>query len=602
MEKWNGTAWSAGVDYTNTCGILIGSGSSTDGIAGTGRSNGTIYQDTYKWNGTAWSSGGNIGVTRRGGGSGTNGLGSGGALFLGGYDNSTTTSKHNGTVWASAGSFASSGYFVNNRGFGTSSAGYNAGGYVAATSALTQSYNGTAWATSTAMTQDKEVHATAGSQTAGLAFAGYRRSPAGVVKTTYSWNGSAWTTETSSGNAIGWTWGAGSAADALLFGGTTSDDAHGQTWVEEYVTFTWVAKALSDTGASAVTLPMKAKSVLADTGTSTVVESNIKMILQILTEAGLSSDSTPLTAKMLVSQAGVSIAALVMKALAELPDAGVSADVFFGALEYELIDVGLSADVIALIMNLPLADPGTSSDTMPMTVKMERSDTGTSSALLLLKALVGLSDPGVSADSILGSVKTLLIDDGLSGDSITVLAKVLLAQAGLSGDAIGMQATMVVLDSGLSSDSWSYQWALGFSEAAVSTVLETMRARMSIGEAGLSVESITKIVLTYGASVEIVPSPKHYGIVPLQIKLTTTGTYLLGETVSIRVHAKYSDNTYSTYVFHYLTAEGDHWFTESEMGLLFKDGVYITKLIASACSYAGASSVNCYVTANCFQQ
>jgi hypothetical protein len=93
----------------------------------------------------------------------------------------------------------------------------------------------------------------------------------------------------------------------------------------------------------------------------------------------------------------------------------------------------------------------------------------------------------------------------------------------------------------------------------------------------------------YGAAVSMVPSANK-AMVPLWVRLSWGGTFATAETVTIRLTAYFSDGTTAT-LTKSATAAGDYWLTDAEKTLLWKDGVYITRIDVDSASSASSTSV-----------
>jgi hypothetical protein len=98
----------------------------------------------------------------------------------------------------------------------------------------------------------------------------------------------------------------------------------------------------------------------------------------------------------------------------------------------------------------------------------------------------------------------------------------------------------------------------------------------------------------YGAAVALTPAANK-GIVPLSASLTWGGTFATGETVTIRITAKFSDGT-SASITRSATAPGTVRLNPADLQGLFKDGVYITEIDVDSSSSAASTSVTTSVT------
>ena len=109
-------------------------------------------------------------------------------------------------------------------GFGTQTAALTAGGQNGPVKATTEEYNGTGWASETAMPGSRgDIYGSFGTTTAGVVVGGYDAAPGAALSTTLEYNGSSWT----SGGAVTArrsSGGAGVETAGLAFGGTTGNN------------------------------------------------------------------------------------------------------------------------------------------------------------------------------------------------------------------------------------------------------------------------------------------------------------------------------------------------------------------------------------------
>jgi hypothetical protein len=98
---------------------------------------------------------------------------------------------------------------------------------------------------------------------------------------------------------------------------------------------------------------------------------------------------------------------------------------------------------------------------------------------------------------------------------------------------------------------------------------------------------------SYGTPVTITP-PSGKGWIPLFVKLSWTGTFASGETVTIEIVLTYSDDTTATYVKD-SSATMDYWLDTSEIASLFKDDCYVKQIDVYAATNKTSTSVNCSV-------
>jgi len=94
---------------------------------------------------------------------------------------------------------------------------------------------------------------------------------------------------------------------------------------------------------------------------------------------------------------------------------------------------------------------------------------------------------------------------------------------------------------------------------------------------------------SYGTPVTLTPSSGK-GWIVLMIKLSWSGTFASGESVSIRLTFTYSDNT--TYqIVKTSTSVTSIWFSNDDLSSIFKDGTYITKIDVDSSTNKSATSV-----------
>jgi hypothetical protein len=98
----------------------------------------------------------------------------------------------------------------------------------------------------------------------------------------------------------------------------------------------------------------------------------------------------------------------------------------------------------------------------------------------------------------------------------------------------------------------------------------------------------------YGAAVVLTPATNK-SIVPLSASLTWGGTFGAGETVTIRITAKFSDGT-SANITRSATATGTVLLNPADLQGLFKDGVYITEIDVDSSSSAASTTVTTSAT------
>ena len=109
-------------------------------------------------------------------------------------------------------------------GFGTQNAALTAGGQSGPVKSTVEEYNGSGWASETAMPGSRgDIYGSFGTSTAGVVVGGYDAAPGAALSTTLEYNGSSWT----SGGAVTArrsSGGAGVETAGLAFGGTTGNN------------------------------------------------------------------------------------------------------------------------------------------------------------------------------------------------------------------------------------------------------------------------------------------------------------------------------------------------------------------------------------------
>jgi len=165
---------------------------------------------TENYDGTTWTNKPDSSNTRwaTDSGFGTSGSQGGvsGALANGPLTNVSATEEYNSSIlaytaaaWASGGNMNTARSYASSTSQGTQDATVVFGGYTAPNGQLnnSESYNGSTWTATPTLNIGRRMLGGAGTQTAGLAFGGFRDVPAGPPtnwnNTTESWNGSTWT-------------------------------------------------------------------------------------------------------------------------------------------------------------------------------------------------------------------------------------------------------------------------------------------------------------------------------------------------------------------------------------------------------------------------
>jgi hypothetical protein len=226
---------------SRTAGLVMG-GSSSDG------SFPSNLATSLEYDGTTWTSGGTANIRRVGQGSGAGTQTS--AIITGGYSATpgetigiAFSDSYNGTTWTTSPNINSKSWASSCFGGSNTSATYVAGynGAGAGVQAV-ENYNGTSWTATGNMNASRGYTQSAGPQTAGITFGGYRWStfgqpaPGGVQNLTETFNGFSWSTAPNMPAPVyahGGTAG-GSQTSLLAFGGSSSDTTtviyNGSSW------------------------------------------------------------------------------------------------------------------------------------------------------------------------------------------------------------------------------------------------------------------------------------------------------------------------------------------------------------------------------------
>jgi len=198
--------------------------------------------DCEIWNGTAWAETGNVGTARFAIGTG---IGTTSAALFGGGGTGPQpqgvglSEEWNGTAWSEGNNMITPRVLL--AGFGTQTAGVNAGGYnscIAYPSDLgyTEEYNGTSWSEGSDLNTVRRSAASAiiSTSTAGMIFGG-TGFIGGAKNECEQWNGSAWSEVADISVARGEAAGVGTQALAAMAGGnpgymTTTETWNGSAW------------------------------------------------------------------------------------------------------------------------------------------------------------------------------------------------------------------------------------------------------------------------------------------------------------------------------------------------------------------------------------
>jgi len=248
-ENYNGSSWTSGTAYPVAITNSAGFGTTTAGvIAGGGTpSSAPGVTTTTEYSGGSWTSGGALPLLRRW--SGTSGTATAGLIFLGQTPPNVmaNTDSYNGTAWTAeaAANTKRTGWYGGNMGSGTQTSAMMAGGWTPFTPNPTETerYDGSSWSTGPALASGIEYNSGGGSFSSGITTGG--RAP-GVVTTTQEFNTSIY-----SPTAATWASGgdlnkarsqlasAGSQTANVAFGGgdnsfeaNESEEYNGTSWSE----------------------------------------------------------------------------------------------------------------------------------------------------------------------------------------------------------------------------------------------------------------------------------------------------------------------------------------------------------------------------------
>ena len=217
-ESYDGTSWTEGPNLPQAISFLGGAGTSTAGLAFTGRLNpGPRINNTYEWDGSSWSeSPGNYGAVQAySGGAGTQTAAIGVAGETPPGTDLTTSYEYNGSTWTAGNACNVPGYDALV--FGTS-AGAHMSCLTGPPGGLeTEEYDGTNWTASATAIVTQAQGGASGTYPIGLIFGGASSTPS---TSTQGWDGTAWSTRPSMATARR-AKGSGVTAQGLAQGGET---------------------------------------------------------------------------------------------------------------------------------------------------------------------------------------------------------------------------------------------------------------------------------------------------------------------------------------------------------------------------------------------
>jgi hypothetical protein len=215
-------AWSAGSPMITARRSMSGAGTQTAGLGAGGYLAPGYSNATEEYNGSGWATSGNMNTTRITAnsifGTQTAAIAAGGETPASPFYTGATES-YNGSTWTSSPNSMNTGR-VGAGCAGISTAGLVFGGSNPGTVGNVESWNGTAWTATTALSTARYNLTGAGLQTAALAIAGVNTVPA-LSSATELWNGTSWTTLSSINTARQSLRSGGISTSAIIFGGLT---------------------------------------------------------------------------------------------------------------------------------------------------------------------------------------------------------------------------------------------------------------------------------------------------------------------------------------------------------------------------------------------
>jgi hypothetical protein len=229
VASYNGTAWTAATNYPTGLSWIVGSGTQTAALGVFGNSGGPYVSTANSWNGSAWTS-----ITAAPySAEAASGVGlQTAALYFGGGTNSpgsptNNTISWNGSSWTSVSSMTRNRY-GSTTSIGTQTAAVAAGGYDASPQNYTENWNGSSWTSSGNLPFANNNSSSWGTQTAALT-AGGDQPPSSAA---LLYNGTVWTATTSLIAATaGRAGGAGSQTAGLMWAGSASGKTtNAYTW------------------------------------------------------------------------------------------------------------------------------------------------------------------------------------------------------------------------------------------------------------------------------------------------------------------------------------------------------------------------------------
>jgi hypothetical protein len=263
VEQWNGSSWTEITELNANKELNAGAGTVTSGITIGGKVSGpTITNQVETWDGSSWTEVSEINNARSR--AGASGVSNTAALLYAGEDGPSpdftgNTESWDGTSWTEVADMSTARYGLTGGGGAMPNAtALASGGYINSSSGMTnteewsfpsapgvlegQMWIKTATGTSSVMKgyqaagtgafaaggaipAVKSAHGFAGTQTAGVAFAG-ATSTTNKVATSFEYNGTAWSDANDVNTTRDLCAGAGTQTAAILFGGTLPPGGH----------------------------------------------------------------------------------------------------------------------------------------------------------------------------------------------------------------------------------------------------------------------------------------------------------------------------------------------------------------------------------------
>ena len=201
VEEYNGSAWTSGTNMPTATSNAYRVGNSTTDLYVAGGYTPSATTTTHKWNGTSWTTSGAMGRTATGSGGSFSGSPTAGLAFGGSTPSpsintteefNASTNEITGAAWANGGSMSTA--RGNMATGGTQTETFAAGGGAPSATNNTEEYNGSGWASETAMPGSRgDIYGSFGTSTAGVVVGGYDAAPGAALSTTLEYNGSSWT-------------------------------------------------------------------------------------------------------------------------------------------------------------------------------------------------------------------------------------------------------------------------------------------------------------------------------------------------------------------------------------------------------------------------